>query len=129
MMPTLFRSMRMEADKLPECGNTARQLGARQGKDIPVCANGKVDPTTGGMSVAAGSPNELAPHRRPALFEGSGKDPVFTIHSDRFPSSLVVRQSGKSRSHHLVEPSQQCLYLVFQEALCSTRYSWEEVVQ
>jgi hypothetical protein len=47
--------MRMEADKLPECGNTARQLGARQGKDIPVCANGKVDPTTGGMSVAAGS--------------------------------------------------------------------------
>jgi len=120
--------MRMGTNNLPECGNTARHLGARQDHDIPVRANGMVLPITGGMSVAAGTPLELPPHRRPASLEGVGKDPVFAIHPDVLPSSLAVRQSGKP-SHHIVEPSQQCLYIAFQKDLCSTMNSWEEVAQ
>jgi hypothetical protein len=129
MTLTLFRSMRTGADKLPECGDTARHLGARQGHDIPVCTNGTVLPATGGMSVAIGTPSELPPHRRPASLDGSGSDPVFAIHLEVLPSNLATRQSGRKPRHYLVEPSEKCLYLVFQATLCGTRHLWEEVAQ
>lgn len=55
IMPLVYRVMTVDGDK-PLIANTARGLGVRVGDgphdDIPVDANGRVAPSTGGMSVA-----------------------------------------------------------------------------
>jgi len=71
----------------PAIGPTARTLGARPG-DIEVDAEGMVHPGTGGMSVSPGSPRNLPVHRRPAVLDGTGRDPVWKLNPSDLPSGL-----------------------------------------
>src|SRR6266513_2698101 len=55
-MPLVYRSMLADGDK-PLVGNTAKTLGVRvppaPNPDLPVNADGTVNPRTGGMSVVS----------------------------------------------------------------------------
>lgn len=54
--------MKQASEGKPEMGQSARTLGARAGRDIPVDDDGAVVGGTGGMSVTPGS--EAADQRR-----------------------------------------------------------------
>lgn len=118
--------MKSEADNLPVLGQSARELGARPGKDIPVDDQGNVNPLTGGMSVTADAVVYLPAHRRPSAFNGTGKDPVFSIRAEQIPDSLTPRQFG-SPHHYLIEPCKCCTFTEYQLNLHSTRPSWVKV--
>ena len=118
-----YRSMKTDPDRLPQIGESARALGVRPHRDIPVNSRGVVAPMTGGMSITADDPMKLPPHRRPASYGGTGRDPVFEIHGDSFGGSLSLRQDGPP-GHCLVEPLFFCLFEDYQVAIHTTRPFW-----
>lgn len=123
-MPRLYyRSMKSDLDRLPQIGESARELGVRPDRDIPVNSRGVVGPMTGGMSITADDPMKLPPHRRPASYDGTGRDPVFEIHGDSFGGSLSLRQDGPP-GHCLVEPLSFCRFEDYQAAIHTTRPFW-----
>jgi hypothetical protein len=123
-MPRLYyRSMHTDPDRLAKIGESARELGVRPDRDLPVDSRGFVAPMTGAMSITADDPMNLPPHRRPARYDGTGRDPVFEIHGDSFGGSLLLRQDGRP-SHDLVEPHAFCLFEDYQVALHATRPFW-----
>jgi hypothetical protein len=123
-MPRLYyRFMKSDLDRLPQIGESARELGVRPDRDIPVNSRGVVGPMTGGMSITADDPMKLPPHRRPASYDGTGRDPVFEIHGDSFGGSLSLRQDGPP-GHCLVEPLSFCRFEDYQAAIHTTRPFW-----
>lgn len=123
----LFRAMKScPADGLPEVGCSARELGVRPGRDIPV-TGGIVRPSTGGMSVVTNDPSDLPAHRKPPSLLGSGKDPVFKISDIHIPSTLrvVSNASAQSNNHFVIEPARCCLFRVYTAHLASTRDNWQ----
>ncbi len=118
-----YRSMKTDPDRLPQIGESARALGVRPHRDIPVNSRGVVAPMTGGMSITADDPMKLPPHRRPARYDGTGRDPVFEIDGDYFGDSLSLRQDGLP-GHCLVEPLSFCRFEDYQAAIHTTRPFW-----
>lgn len=110
----------------PAVGQSARMLGVRPGKDIPVNDDDTVSPNTGGMSVAFDRPEHLPPHRRPSRFGGTGRDPVFAIEQEQV-QALVVREKVTDRTRGLIEPPVRCLLIEFEKALADTREAWSLV--
>jgi hypothetical protein len=108
----------------PMVGPTARTLGVRPNVDIPVIA-GQVQPNTGGMSVAPDSPQNLHPLRRPALYGGSGKDPVWYIQTAQLSNALQFRQD--SANHGLIEPARAMALDDLQKALEATKPDWKKL--
>jgi hypothetical protein len=123
MSRLFYRSMKHNSDRLPQLGESARELGVRPNRDIRVDPRGYVAPMVGGMSITADDPMKLPPHRRPASYNGTGRDPVFEIHGDSFGSTLSLRQDG-SPGHFLVEPRSLCLFSDYQAAIHATRPFW-----
>jgi hypothetical protein len=117
----VYRAMREDAAGGPMAGPTARTLGVRPGVDIPVVA-GVVQPNTGGMSVAPDRPENLHPLRRPPVYGGSGKDPVWWIRTDALGVELQYRQD--SPTHGLIEPARGMSLHDFQQALEHTKPQW-----
>lgn len=114
-------------DGLPAVGQSRDMLGVVPGKpggDIPV-RDGQVAPGTGGMSVFD-SVVAMPPTRRSsALSGGASHHPTWRILAGVIPRSLQVRQSGRNRSHHEIEPAAVCLLAEYEAALESTRGAWE----
>ena len=78
---------------------------------------------TGGMSITADDPMKLPPHRRPASYDGTGRDLVFEINGDSFGGSLSLRQDDPP-GHCLVEPLSFCLFEDYQVAIYATHPFW-----
>ena len=86
----MFRAMRLEIDGLPRLGRSAREFGVRINVDLPVGADGSVEPGTGGMSVAVDNALNLPKHRRPRSLGGEGRDPVFGLETSRIALGLAI---------------------------------------
>lgn len=119
----VFRCMREASDGLPMIGPTARTLGVRPDDDISV-REGKVQPGTGGMSVAPDDPFHLPRHRRPPEFGGTGKDPVWCIDIRDSGTDLSFRQDKPS--HGLFEPAREMSIEDFQQALADLAPKWSK---
>lgn len=117
----IYRAMREDPAGGPVIGPTARTLGVRSQVDIPVAA-GQVQPNTGGMSVALDRPENLHPLRRPPRYGGSGKDPVWRLHTDQLGSDLQFRED--SATHGLIEPARAMSLDDFQRHLADTKPLW-----
>lgn len=125
-MTHVFRAMKAEGI-LPILGSSRRTLGAKTGQppdgDIPVGATGRVDPRTGGMSVAPDDPVNLPRHRRPPSLGGEGRDPVFRYAVQRIPATLTLRR--EQHDHAVVEPCDVSFFSEYQETIHGTRNDWE----
>lgn len=124
----IYRAMKRAADDLPVVERSARGLGVRPNVDIPVNPKGQVEPGTGGMSTAVDSPYDLPRHRRPAVFNGVGRDPVFVLPQREECEGLVVRaDQGPQSAHRAVEPARTCLLEQYEADLEATRPQWQDV--
>jgi hypothetical protein len=123
---SLYRAMKPHGDR-PLVEQSARGLGVRtEGlvRDVNPDAEGRVHPGEG-MSVAPDDPLFLDPHRRPAEFGGTGKDPVWEISDEALPGSLVVRLDAPD--HGLIEPRAPIELAAYREALAETSPEWRLV--
>ena len=121
----MFRAMQLEIDGLPKLGRSARELGIRIDVDLPVDADGWVEPGTGGMSVAVDDALNLPKHRRPRSLGGDGRDPVFSLQTRVLPDDLALRVDR--RPHALVEPARRSALQIYEAALALTRSSWRKI--
>jgi hypothetical protein len=127
-MTRLFRAMRKDANGFPEVGPNARALGVRPGVDIPaILPDELVQPGQGGLSVSPDDPLNLPYFRRPAGFQGTGKDPVWAIDSDRLGPDLCFRSDSGRPDHGFIEPIRTMTLDEYHSALFLTKKSWEEV--
>jgi hypothetical protein len=132
MTQLFYRAMTPESDGLPSVGRTARRLGVRH-SDVGVGRDGWIDPGTGGMSVAPGSPWNVPNHRRPrSLGRGStghNEDRVFAIaEAPILAERLAVRPDDRRPDlHALVEPAARMLMDDYEGALAATRHAWSVV--
>jgi hypothetical protein len=121
----LYRSMKATSSGVPECGPTARTLGARIPRDIEPDQGCRVHFGTGGMSVSPDDPMYLPPHRRPPPLCGYGKDLVFGIAASRLGADLGFRRDPQDLQHHgFVEPAFVVLVDAYQRSLCATAEEW-----
>jgi hypothetical protein len=120
-----LRSMRADpADGLPAIGETGRYLGVRPSVDIPVDGGGFVDPVTEGMSVVPPVKN-LARHRRPPDFSGTGKDPVFGLDTEDLPEELAYRPDpANPEGHGFIEPARRVPFEEYRRTIHQTRTLW-----
>jgi len=117
--------MKTGTDGLPSVGPTARELGTRPDDDIPVDADGYVEPLTGGLSVSPVSADRLPEHRRPPELGGSGKDPVWQLATDLLPEVLRYRPDDEDPDGHgTIEPVARMTLDAYQQALGATRSAW-----
>jgi hypothetical protein len=131
-MPLIYRSMARDGD-WPKIGPTARTLGARIPGDLPV-RDDRVEPGTGGMSVARGwrdPPAWRIPIRLIHLApKAAGR------HQDVFCWSMGqgpfiegdvadrLRLRPDDATHALVEPSERMTVEEYQTALAATQNLW-----
>lgn len=129
----LFRAMAAELDGSPSVARSARALGIRTAlefsnggePDVTVTADDDIIlPGTGGMSVAPVDPVNLPPFRRPPLFGGKGKDPVWEIDAAELGPELQFRQDRPK--HGLIEPARPMTLKEFESALAATRPRWTQ---
>lgn len=121
----LFRGMQVAQDGYPSLGPTARTLGVRAEIDIAVDAAGVVMPEHGGMSVTPGDPGQLPRHRRPPEFDGTGKDPLWTVAVRALGPQLRYRPDPLTPTRHgFIEPAAAMPFAEFQAALAATRGDW-----
>lgn len=127
-MTVVYRSMKDDGEGMPLCGPTARTLGVRIEGDVSLNVDGLIEPGTGGMSVAVGTPSNLPRHRRPAVHGGFGPDPVWKIDVDDLPESLIYRGDPTCPTvHGFVEPKEAMTLDEYQEAVATSRAFWELV--
>ena len=140
--------MRRDADGLPKVGSTGSSLGARPGyaegeidpedrirpgdyirPDIPVSAEGLVQPGTGGMSTAMPPIDNLPPHRRPPKHGGDDrKCEVYELETGDLPDDLRERIDPRGPERHIfIEPAREMSFEAYQQALHSTRALWRPV--
>jgi hypothetical protein len=121
----LYRSMKISANGLPVVGTTARTLGVRAQIDILVVSD-HVKPNTGGMSVSPPPPYNLPTHRRPAIFGGTGKDPVWEINMMCLSAfQLQYRPDPlQPNKHGFIEPITEMRFEEYQQAIVATLHNW-----
>jgi hypothetical protein len=121
----LFRSMQQATDGGPVVGESARRLGARQEIDVELGRDSMVQPTSGGMSVSPGSPENLPRHRKPPEWGGTGLDPVWELTSDELGEGLLYSPDpAHPDAHGFIEPSGSMTFPEYQGALAKTRPKW-----
>lgn len=112
---------------LPETGATARTLGVRPGLDIPLGTDTPPDlvrPGTGGMSVSTMPPTNLPRHRRPEAFDGTGRDPVWSLDTDELPDDLRTTVDPNDRTHVFIEPAYSMSFEAYLRYLHRTAHLW-----
>jgi hypothetical protein len=129
--------MTVDGDK-PLVANTARGLGVRAGEgpfdDIPVDANGKVAPLTGGMSVAPSwrnLPEIRIPRRlreKGVLFaRGKDSDACWRLGEGAFDAGFVANGlmlRPDRPDHGTVEPNAMKALHQYLSDLAATRELW-----
>ena len=123
----LYRAMIEAEDGRPLVVSTARGLGLRAG-EIPLDEGGRVEPETGGMSVAHGRPEGLVEHRRPKDLGGTGKDPVWEISADELGDQLAYRDDPDLEGHGFIEPRYPMHLEEYTLAIAETRDVWRKWV-
>ena len=104
----IFRAMKADADGSPKVGRSGRELGVRidgPGRDIPVGADGMVEPRTGGMSVALDAIENLPKPRLPRFLGGEGRDSVFTMFAAEIPVTFVPSPRPLSACRRRARPA------------------------
>jgi hypothetical protein len=125
-MIVLFRAMQESPTGLPVVGS--RTLGVRPGIDVlGVMPTDSVIPGTGGLSVSPDDPLNLPVFRRPPLFGGTGKDPVWVISADDLGPDLVYRRDPTNAAHGFVEPARTIFLDEYQLVLSMTQLRWRKV--
>ena len=138
-MALVYRAM-LAGDGRPQLGSTALTLGVRvppdEYADIPVSADGLVEPRTGGMSVAPAwrlLPVHRIPRRLRAKFpRAAGKNALFLWHLGEGPFAegpladrLLFRPDPANPNRHgLVEPAARMPAGEYQAALAATQDQW-----
>lgn len=127
-MPNLFRAMRADQNGLPEVGANARSLGVRPGTDTTAAlGQDVVQPGVGGLSVSPDQPTNLPYFRRPQELGGTGKDPVWSIDSNRLAPDLRYRVDPTTPTHGFIEPAHAMTLDAYQAALAATHAMWNRV--
>jgi hypothetical protein len=122
---TLYRGMSTAPGGRPVVGQSARMLGARPRIDIPIDPSGSVHPGTGGMSVAPDTPRNLPRHRRPPQYDGTGKDPVWSLQERTLgPNLRYVPDDVPLHTHGVIEPAITMTFEDYQRALEETAPHW-----
>lgn len=127
-MRRLYRAMKQGSQGMPELGESARTLGIRPG--IDVLATRPTDPVPcgqGGLSVSPDDPMGLPVHRRPVAFQGTGRDPVWSIEEKSLGSDLAFRSDPGNARHGFIEPARTMTLNEFQHALRQTESLWQRV--
>jgi hypothetical protein len=101
--------MQRDDDGSPRVARSATALGVRlpddPSADLPVIW-GRVDPLTGGMSVAMDDPALLPRHRRPHwLDDGTGDHPLFRIGESALSLGLKLVPSEPPPGHAEIQPA------------------------
>lgn len=148
MAKLYYRGMAEENGK-PKVGRSARLLGVRPGIDIDVeqmprnwlDEQGFLRPeternswldepvavairNTKGMSVSL-SIESLPAFRKPAMFGGTGKDPLWQIDDRKITGELEAVQD--SATHVSILPKATMLLEKYEAALASTQNDWEKL--
>jgi hypothetical protein len=127
-MRQLFRAMKEDAHGMPQLGASARNLGVRPGIDVPATNPADiVQSGQGGLSVSPDNPMNLPPYRRPPVFHGTGKDPVWMIHQAELGSDLTFRADPRNADHGFIEPNQPMTLDEYQRAVQQTQPLWQKV--
>ena len=138
-MPKIFRSMLADGGK-PKVGSKGKLLGVRippdPNADLPVDPNGKVQPQTGGMSVAPDwrkLPDHLIPRRLKRLIpRARGRDDLvcWRLGDAEFLDCqcialLVLRvDPAQPDKQGFIEPASPMSIADYRSALASTRDDW-----
>lgn len=148
MAKLYYRGMAEENGK-PKVGRSARLLGVRPGIDIDVeqmprdwldergylRPEAERNPLLGesidvairngkGMSVSL-SIESLPAFRKPAMFGGTGKDPLWQIDDSKIAGELEAVQD--SPTHVSILPRDTMLLEKYETALTNTQNDWERV--
>src|SRR5215471_5579133 len=127
-MTQLYRAMREVQDAKPEVAPTSRGLGARPGVDVPAIKdNDLILPGVGGASVSPDDPLNLPAYRRPPEFQGTGRDPVWTLSDEELGPDLTYRPDPGNPGHGFLEPARPMTLAEYQSALARTRDLWQKV--
>jgi hypothetical protein len=89
--------------------------------------NDTVQPGQGGLSVSPDDPGKLPFYRRPAAFQGTGRDPVWVIESADLGSDLTYRPDPRNAGHGFIEPARPMTLDEYQRALQQTQSLWQKV--
>ena len=136
-MPRIYRSMKKDGDR-PLVGNGATALGVRfepdPNADIVTDGAGKVNPDSGGMSVAP-SLESLPTHRVPKRLRdrvegaiGSNKCFVWRYGAGAFANEAVAEKLKlhvTDPTHGVVTPSETMPAEEYTDAIARTRDAWE----
>ena len=136
--PKVYRTMRKDADGLPETGTAAAMLGVRPGVDVTTDAAGNVPPGREGMSVAPGW-RDLPPFRIPKRLRplspgarGSNRTACYTFGDEPFRTGrfaegleLIPDRMPDPPKHGVVAPSAAVPLDRYQRDLARTRYAWK----
>jgi len=120
--------MREDQDEKPEVGPTSRSLGARPGIDVAaVNPDDLIGPGVGGMSVSPDNPLNLPAYRRPPAFQGTGRDPVWTLSVADLGPDLIYHPDPSNPGHGFLEPARRMTVAEYQRALAQSRELWQRV--
>src|SRR5262245_14787333 len=126
-MTQLFRAMKEDDQGYPEVGPSARTLGVRPSVDVPVGnLSDTVHPGQGGLSVSPDDPLSLPYFRRPPAWQGTGRDPVWTISAAELGPDLRFRPDPNNPGHGFVEPARPMTLAAYQHAIRATRLRWRQ---
>jgi hypothetical protein len=113
---------------LPEVGESARALGVRPGIDVPATnLHDLVNPGEGGLSVSPDDPLNLPTFRRPPNFQGTGKDPLWSIRDADLRPDLRYRPDPNKAGHGFVEVARPMTLREYQLAVARTQQLWRKV--
>jgi hypothetical protein len=132
--PRMYRPMKADG-AFPMTGASATTLGARTPKDVPVDAQGRVRPETGGMSVRpriADIPAAFLPRRLKHLNRNAGGSESVVVfrYGDvnasfaAAPVAPALFLRPDAPGHGNVEPRAEMEYDAYQTALHATREGW-----
>lgn len=119
---TIYRCMRPDPNSLPELGASLATLGVRPGKDIPLRADGTVEPLKGGMSVTPDDPDAMPFDLLPRSRGGDGRHPMFEFRVAQFPATLTARKDAPD--HANVEPTAVMQFDAYNADVQGTRPKW-----
>jgi hypothetical protein len=119
--------MKEDDQGYPEVGPGTRTLGVRPGVDVPAGSLGDmVYPGQGGLSVSPDDPLHLPYFRRPPAWQGTGRDPVWTISGAELGPDLQYRPDPGNARHGFVEPVRPMTLADYQVAIAGTQIRWRQ---
>ena len=141
-MPKIYRAMKRDEDGKPKVGPRRSALGVKPGSppggDIPVDADGRIVPRTGGMSVAPtwqDLPPSRIPKRLKPIFDkacGSNGYACWFMGSGPFEDGAISEDlslHADKKYHGMVEPAVVTEFDEFQAAIAATRDHWQVIVE